>query len=382
MTNPYLQRQNEKILDYVKRINAMNAQKTTGIPPASTTGITPSPSGTTPLNSGITPSVNKDYTSQLLDIINKQNQYLNDYVSLLKNQPSPIDTYKKFSEQLNIPQQRQNLFGIQKQISSVEGLLDKLEEDINKRTSGFLVNEAQRRRKLAVEEKPLREQLADLMKGQAIAQAGYSQSRQELADMLKMYEEDRANKLAATKSLLDYGYRNIPYLEKALTYESPEEKAKRELAEKLKEEETLKKAGLDRYYRVPKAPSYKYFTDNRGNVTRYNPETGELTSLGNVSKKRTTPSSEDYQTVQDAIDRLPKENGYLKYMQDYVDLRNAWIEQGYDPKLFDERFGSNLYRGAGHSNLFSQYGLEDLLPKKLPKKSNNLTPEELKALLK
>ena len=126
------------------------------------------------------------YRDFLLKQIEQQNQYLRDYIEMLKSQPSPIDIYKQYSEQLGLPQQQQQLAGIQRQVLDVEELLDKLESDINARISGKLVTEAQRRRYLATEAKPLREQLADLMRAEARARTGYSETRQTLADMLKM----------------------------------------------------------------------------------------------------------------------------------------------------------------------------------------------------
>jgi len=185
--------------------------------------------------------INKEtsYRDWMFKTLQQQNKYLQDYINTLKNQPSPLEVYKQYSEQLGLPQQRKQLTGIQKQVIDTEALLDKLEDDINKRISGKLVTEAQRRRYLAMEGKPLREQLADLMRAESRARAGYSEARRELADMLKIYGQEQARKRELAALPLEYGYKNIPYYKEIFTYESPEEKAKRELAEKL----ALKKAG-------------------------------------------------------------------------------------------------------------------------------------------
>jgi len=187
------------------------------------------------------------YRDWMFKTLEQQNKYLKDYIDMLKKQPSTTEVYKQYSEQLGLPKQAKLVSGIQKQVLDVEGLLDKLESDINTRTTGRLVTEAQRRRYLATEEKPLREQLADLMRAETRARAGYSEARQQLSDMLKMYEEEQGRQKEIVGLPLEYGYKNLPYYEKAFTYRTPEEKAKQELASKLATEKAMKEAGLGRY---------------------------------------------------------------------------------------------------------------------------------------
>lgn len=79
-------------------------------------------------------------------------------------------------------------------------------------------------------------------------------------------------------------------------------------------------------------------------------------------KKAEDTTQADYAEIETRITQLPMENGYIKYMEDYVDLRDIWIRGGYKASDFDAQFSRYLYRGEGaDESLFTQYGLEDLL---------------------
>lgn len=77
--------------------------------------------------------------------------------------------YERLSGEMKVPELSAQLQTARGEVSKVKDLLDRLEEDINVRTSGFLVSEAQRRRSLAAEEAPLRTQLGRLLTGQEVA---------------------------------------------------------------------------------------------------------------------------------------------------------------------------------------------------------------------
>ena len=200
----------------------------------------------------VKPDKFKDF---LLNQITQQNKYLNDYINTLKSQPSQADQYKQYSEQLGLPQQQQQVTGIQKQVLDVEGLLSKLEGDINQRTSPFLVTESQRRRKLAAEGTPLRTQLSDLMRSQTRASTGYDSLRQQLADMMSASSSDYQRKIGLAKTPLDYSRENMSSYKEAYQYETPEEKSKREIAQQLSLENAFKQAEVGKYYQKPQTPS-------------------------------------------------------------------------------------------------------------------------------
>lgn len=283
------------------------------------------------------------YKEFLLQQITQQNKYLQDYINTLKNQPSPLDIYKQFSEQLGIPGYQQQLAGIQKQVLDVEGLLDKLESDIKQRTTPYIVTEAQRRRLLASEGKPLRKQLANLMRAEARAKSGYSELRRQLADMLKFQgqEESRKEKLALLP--LQYGYKNLPYYKEAFTYESPSEKAKRELAQKMGIEETLKTGGLGRYYVKPTRKT-------EPEVYRLWKLTGSKMSFGdwykNVYKSKASSTVDKAKIKNDAIAKLQEYAGSDGYVSPdtYKKMKEVWRKRGYNITVgdFDKLFGSTF----------------------------------------
>ena len=78
----------------------------------------------------------------------------------------------------------------------------------------------------------------------------------------------------------------------------------------------------------------------------------------------TKVTPDDYSAVESSFNnpKVQKENGYIKHMQDYVNLRDYWIRAEYDVKDFDSQFSRYLYRGPGADKAnFEKYGLEHLL---------------------
>ena len=132
--------------------------------------------------------------------------------------PPPSEVYGQYREQLGIPGMETTQAGLTGQVADVEGLLDNLEEDISARATrvGGVMTEAQRRRRLAAEAKPLREQLADLYKSQATGQTGLTSARQELATMMQLEEMNRAQQAGYAENILGL----MPYYQEA--YAEPE----------------------------------------------------------------------------------------------------------------------------------------------------------------
>ena len=159
-----------------------------------------------------------DYQKFLLDKITE----LSD---LIKGRTSLADVRTQYREELGIPGKETAVAGITREVLDVEELLDKLEGDIAGRISGKLVTEAQRRRYQATEERPLREQLADLMRAETSAGVGLTGARGELAEMMRLEEARRTEEETGITVML-------PSYKEALTYESPEQKSARELKEK------------------------------------------------------------------------------------------------------------------------------------------------------
>ena len=149
---------------------------TLGEPPTPTGAPTGEPTG------GITTETN--YQQLILDKLTE--------LSELKGGYTPTaDLYTQYRQQLGIPGQETALKGITQEVLDVEGLLDKLDEDITARTTGGLVTGAQKRRQEATEGRPLRESLSDLIRAEARAGAGLTGARGELATMMGLEQERR-----------------------------------------------------------------------------------------------------------------------------------------------------------------------------------------------
>jgi hypothetical protein len=162
-----------------------------------------------------------DYGSQLTNIFQNQQDMFNAYMKNIGGQQSSLDLYKQMAQELGLPQKQEALSGISTQVQKTEDLLNNLENDINARISGKLISEPQRRRSLAVEQSPLREQLTGLLKGQGYAEQGVSSTRQQLSDMLNMAQSDQANKLALAKAPLEYQQSMLPSYLKTLESQQP-----------------------------------------------------------------------------------------------------------------------------------------------------------------
>lgn len=201
-----------------------------------------------------------------------ENPYLQaimDYIKKKEAEPTESEQYTKYKEQLGIPGLEATQTGVQKQISDVENLLDKLEGDIASRSQGKLVTMPQQRRYLAAEGKPLREQYTELLRGQTTTGTQLSSAREELARLMGLETEaDRTAEL-------------LPFLKELATYESPSDEAKRKLAEMIAEEEAQKKAGVAEYYQKP-TEQWSDPYQLGGDWVQKNKTTGEIRTAVNV----------------------------------------------------------------------------------------------------
>lgn len=238
-----------------------------------------------------------DAQSQIADLISKMSQQEADYTSALKTQPTAEETYNKYRTMLGLPAQeaeytaaKKGVLTTQQTISDTENLLNKLEGDINSRIQsmgGVNITEAQRRRILAGEQKPLTQQLADLSQtlGKQTTAAGMEQEdvtglQSQLATLLGLSEKDTAAALEAAKEPLSFSESLLPTLSSLAQYESPKEK----LAASIAQEELYKSLGLGTYA-TQDAKANAPVVLSPGD-TYYDPATGE--SLTTPAKPSTT----------------------------------------------------------------------------------------------
>lgn len=191
---------------------------------AFTTPTTTKTPTTTPTTSSLLPSASTEtsYTDFIQSQLENQNKMLQTIMNLQSNKPTYEDLLTKYSEQLGITAKEEEQAGLTEQVTAVEDMLDKLESDINQRTTGrFYLNEAARRRELATEGKPLREQLTDLMSAQATSSEGLTSLREQLANLIAGEQTDYANQIAAAQLPLTYSSEMLPLYKELLTYQEP-----------------------------------------------------------------------------------------------------------------------------------------------------------------
>lgn len=127
------------------------------------------------------------------------------YKGWMEQQPSYVDVLQGYREQYGLPEKEQQLKGLVQQTLDVETLLDKLEQDINERISGKAVSEPQRRALLGAQERPLREQLADLLRAEERAGAGLGEARTSIEQLMGAQSTQRELERMQYTEPLGYG---------------------------------------------------------------------------------------------------------------------------------------------------------------------------------
>ena len=108
----------------------------------------------------------------------------------------PLSTaYERMSTEQGIPGLTAQLSTVRGEVAKTGDLLDRLEEDINARTTGQLLSEPQRRRLLASEETPLRTQLGRLVTGQAEASGQLSTALQLVGNKMTYFTAEQQRQI-------------------------------------------------------------------------------------------------------------------------------------------------------------------------------------------
>jgi len=155
----------------------------------------------------------KFYTDLLDKIGTQQKEFLQSYM----DQPSMVDNLKRLREEQGLPQLEKEIALIDRQVLDTEKLLDKLEGDISKRTAGFPVSESARRRMLALEGKPLTEQINDLVRSRTRLGVGLEQKEKLISNVLNLEQEERERQLEGEKMSLDFGTERLGAVEGLFT---------------------------------------------------------------------------------------------------------------------------------------------------------------------
>lgn len=127
---------------------------------------------------------------------------------LLERASKPFDiegTFKTMREEAGIPGLESTRQKFVENITKVEGLLDKLEEDITSRLQGSLATESQRRRMLASEQKPLFEQLETAERGLRTTDSALTSKESLVTQLLGFRQDSRKEQLDSLKTAVELG---------------------------------------------------------------------------------------------------------------------------------------------------------------------------------
>ena len=173
----------------------------------------------------------KDQMAQLITQLQTQQQ---DYLKTLQGQPSALDLYSQYREQLGLPAKEEALTGIQTQVQSTEKLLSDLETNINSRASGMATGEglsqAQLAREQAVESRPLQKTLTELEQAAGVEQTGLTGAQTQLQQMLGLAQTEQTRQAQIAQAPMNFTSQILPTIQSMLSYQSPQEKYAQDLA--------------------------------------------------------------------------------------------------------------------------------------------------------
>lgn len=125
----------------------------------------------------------------------EQDALFNQYKEKIGGQERSVDAYKRLRTEMGLPDLEGQMQVYKDQIYGVKDLIDRLEEDVNARTSGTFTNESQRRRQIAYEETPLNNQLARLGTGMAPIAERLNSASSEVGTLLNLQSADQSKEL-------------------------------------------------------------------------------------------------------------------------------------------------------------------------------------------
>jgi hypothetical protein len=229
-------------------------------------GVNTGGAGSTGTGAGASYDAN-DPRTVLANMLTKMMKQQEDLMNFYKNQPTAMDNYQKYSDQLGYGTQQKQQVGLASQINKTEQTLNDLEKNITSRITslGEGMSEAQRARQYATEKKQPMEDYTNLVKQYNQGEAGLSSARTQLADLMKYAQSDQEKAAELAGMPLEYSQKMLPTLMSAAEYRSPQEK----LADKIAEEKAMKAGGLGSYY---DKPSNSSTTDSTAVALGINPK--------------------------------------------------------------------------------------------------------------
>ena len=230
-----------------------------------------------------------DPRAVLADMLTKMMKQQEDLMNFYKNQPTAMDNYQKYSDQLGYGTQQKQQVGLASQINKTEQVLNDLEKNITSRITelGEGMSEAQRARQYATEKKEPMEKYTELVNAYKQGEVSLSSARTQLADLMKYAESDQTKAATLAGMPLDYSQKMLPTLISAAEYQSPQEK----LADKIAEEKAMQAIKPDITYSIQDVGgrTVRFGFDANGNKV-------SSVDLGSSTK----PGSGDEQSKRDA----------------------------------------------------------------------------------
>jgi hypothetical protein len=277
----------------------------------------PAPSSTPPVGTISTPA--NQATPQ--DQYNAAVKAAQDYWA---NTPTPDQTYQDLITKNGIPDVQSSLKTIAGNIGTQQNLLSNLEPDINKRTTGFDVNESQRRELLAKESAPIAKNIAELTNSEGATREDYNNRIALVNAMLQAAGQATQQKYqplaigvdAATKNLDTYNSSQAAANDFKNKTAAEQTAHERQVAlENLRTANNIKQSAADRRASGPTA----------ADKAAAKAATDKLNLDTNV------------QQLSQALSSVAGSDGFVA-PEDYLKAERAWTAQGNDPKLFDAYF--------------------------------------------
>jgi hypothetical protein len=204
------------------------------VSPSLTPAATPSDTGGQNILEALSSMTGEDtYRKQMSDMITQMQQQQKDYMATQQAQPSPMQTYTQYREQLGLPAQEAALTTTSQQIQNTEDLLTNLESDINARASGMAMTEPLRQRLLATEQAPITKELQQLSSLAGVQQTGVTSARDQLSQLLQMAQAGQTQQTALAQEPLQFTQALLPTMEKLAQYQSPKEQLAQEIMKQM-----------------------------------------------------------------------------------------------------------------------------------------------------
>jgi len=201
-----------------------------------------------------------------------------------------------------------------------QAMIDDLERGINERISGMNVTEGARQRQLAVEQKPLAQQLQTLGRTAGYQQAGLQSGQANLAQMLGLAQSDQERQAQIAKAPMEFSQSLLPLLQNMATYQSPESEVNNALALFAGQQQ------IKQQYTTPTAP--ETITTSNG-IYAFNPQTGKFDQF--VGKAPLPSSSTNAPTSYDEWSLAGGQEGtgksYAQWLQESI-VKPATAAQG------------------------------------------------------